>query len=159
MSNTELSLDLADPEATRALGRRLGSLLEPGLVVALLGDLGAGKTTLSKAAIAALGAFDEDDVVSPTFVIANEYPGPVEVLHVDAYRLAAAASFEDLGFGPLDQGERAVLIEWADRIAEALPGDRLEVELEHVDGARRATLRASGPRGQRVLAGLREALD
>lgn len=154
MSNPPLTLDLADPEATRALGRRLGAELAPGLVVALLGDLGAGKTSLAKAAIAALGDFDEDDVVSPTFTIANSYPGRVAVLHVDAYRLEGPEAFDDLGFGPLDQAEHAVLIEWADLVAEALPADRLEVELEHADGARRVTLRALGPRAARVLAAL-----
>lgn len=155
-----LVLELPDPAATRALGRALAGVLAPGAVVALLGDLGAGKTALAKATIAALGAVGEDDVVSPTFVLAVEYPGRVETLHVDAYRLPDAAAFEALGYGPLSACGKAVLIEWAERVEGALPAERLEVHLEHVPGGRRATLAARGPAGawsERLLA-LRRAL-
>lgn len=141
------TLDLPDPPATRRLGALLGRALRPGLVVALEGDLGAGKTALSKAAIAAQGAVEEDDVPSPTFIIAAEYPARgrgVEVLHIDAYRLDDARALEDLGFGPLEAGERAALIEWAERVAGALPRDRLTIRLQHADPGRRATLDAGG---------------
>ncbi|MCO5166887.1 MAG: tRNA (adenosine(37)-N6)-threonylcarbamoyltransferase complex ATPase subunit type 1 TsaE [Planctomycetes bacterium] len=152
------TLDLPDAEATRRLGQALGRALRPGLVVALEGDLGAGKTALTKAAIAALGQVEEDDVVSPTFVIAAEYPGTREVLHVDAYRLAGPGAFVDLGFGPLEACARAVIIEWADRVAAALPGDRLTVRLAHADPGRRATLEASGPSSTAALEAVRAAL-
>jgi tRNA threonylcarbamoyladenosine biosynthesis protein TsaE len=160
-------VELPDPAATRRLGIALGSALEPGLVVALEGDLGAGKTALSKAAIAAQGAVSEDDVTSPTFVIAVEYEGRVPVLHVDAYRLAGPPDLVALGWGDLAQGERAVLIEWAERVADALPADRLTVGLEHCtvpwpDGivdARRAIVLARGPRSAAALAKLRAAWD
>jgi tRNA threonylcarbamoyl adenosine modification protein YjeE len=158
MTTESLVLDLPDPAATRALGRALGGALAPGLVAALLGDLGAGKTALVKAAIASLGAVAEDDVISPTFVLAVEYPGRVETLHVDAYRLPDAAAFEALGFGPLSSCGRAVLVEWAERVEGALPDDRLEVQLEHLDAGRRATVRARGPLSRSGLLALRRAL-
>jgi len=148
---------LPDVEATQDLGRRLGRLIEPGLVVALLGDLGAGKTSLAKALIAVQGRVSEDDVVSPTFVLACEYPGSVEVVHIDAYRLGGPEDLTDLGFELHSQVERAVLVEWAERVQDALPPDRLTVELEHDPGGRRVRVTAGGPRSERILACLRDA--
>lgn len=158
MDPDPLVLELPDPAATRRLGQALGEALAPGLVVALLGDLGAGKTALVKAAVAAQGAVAEDDVVSPTFVLAVEYPGRTPTLHVDAYRLEGELAFEGLGFGPLERCGRAVLVEWAERVTGALPADRLEVQLEHQDPGRRATLRALGPATALRLLALRRAL-
>ncbi len=153
------TLDLADADATRRLGVAVGAVLEPGLVVALSGDLGAGKTALAKAATAAQGAVEEDDVSSPTFVLAVEYPGRVPILHVDAYRLDSAAAFETLGFGPLELLEQAVLLEWPEKVPGALPDDRLEVALAHADPGRRATLNATGPRSRAALAKLRTSIE
>lgn len=149
------TIDLPDPDATRRLGTLLAGALRPGLIVALEGDLGAGKTALSKAIIAAQGSVEEDDVVSPTFVIAAEYPGRVEVLHMDAYRLDGGAALLDLGFGPLEALGKAVIVEWAERVADALPHDRLTVRLSHVDPGRRAVLAASGPVGREALQAVR----
>src|SRR5436309_4979345 len=105
----ELRLDLADPEATRALGRVLARAHGgPGCVLALEGPLGAGKTSLAKAYISAISGVPEDDITSPTFVIANEYPGAI---HLDAYRLGEAADLVALGY-QLEGAPRAVVIEW-----------------------------------------------
>lgn len=158
VSAPPLELFLPDPEATRALGRALGAQLVPGLLVALLGDLGAGKTALSKAAIAAQGAVEEDDVTSPTFVLAGEYPGRVEVLHLDVYRLAGPDELEALGLELGREDARAVLVEWAERVAAALPADRLTITLEHRDGGRGVRIEAGGPRSAAALEGLRAAL-
>ena len=135
--------ELADPEQTAAAGRILGSLLKPGRVVALLGDLGAGKTALAKSAVAAQGEVEPDDVVSPTFMIAAEYPGRVEVLHLDAYRLSGPGSLDELDLG-IGERPRAVLIEWAERVEGALPQDRLELELEHAPAGRVLSVRGLG---------------
>lgn len=142
------NLDLPDPEATRRLGRLLGEHVEPGLVVALVGDLGAGKTALTKAVVAAQGAVEEDDVVSPTFVLAQEYPGRVPTLHIDAYRLADPAGLIDLGY---DLAAGLTVIEWADRVASALPEDRLTLTLDHQPPGRSARFDARGERAERVL--------
>lgn len=151
------TIDLPDPDATRRLGASLGAALAPGVIVALEGDLGAGKTALSKAVIAAQGAVEEDDVVSPTFIIAAEYPGRVEVLHIDAYRLEDGRALLDLGFGPLEACGKAVLVEWAERVADALPVDRLTVRLAHADPGRRAELAAGGAVSLRALDAVRRA--
>jgi tRNA threonylcarbamoyl adenosine modification protein YjeE len=152
------TLDLADADATRRLGAAVGAALEPGLVVALSGDLGAGKTALAKAATAAQGAVEEDDVSSPTFVLAVDYPGRVPILHVDAYRLDSAAAFETLGFGPLERLDQAVLLEWPEKVPGALPDDRLEVALSHADPGRKASLNARGPRSRAALEKIRASL-
>ena len=153
------SLHLPTPEHTHRLGAALGAQLVDGLVVALVGELGAGKTALAKAAIASLGSVAEADVTSPTYVLAVEYEGRVDVLHVDAYRLDGAAALEDLGLELTSQSERAVLIEWADRVEGALPLDRLTVELEHADPGRDARLFSSGPLSDAALKRLRRELE
>ena len=147
---------LPDPDATRALGRLLADQLVPGMVVALIGELGAGKTSLAKATIASLGSVAEDDVLSPTYVLVVEYEGHVDVTHIDAYRLSGAAAFQDLG---LELSQCATLVEWADRVLEALPTDRLTVELEHVAEGRKLTLTAGGPNSARALTALHVAAD
>lgn len=145
----ETTLQLPDAESTRRLGRALGALVQAGDVIALVGDLGAGKTALSKSLIAALGGVEEDDVTSPTFVLVREYPGRVEALHMDAYRLAGGHDLDalDLEIG----GAPVALIEWADRVEDSLPDDRLTLHLFHHDAGRRAELRAGGPRSQVLL--------
>src|SRR5947207_7630174 len=96
---TTLSLDLPDPAATAALGRRLGELLFPGAVVALVGTLGAGKTFLTRAVAEGLGIANSRLVSSPTFVLIQEYPARLPIFHFDAYRLRSEAEFADLGAG------------------------------------------------------------
>lgn len=141
--------DLADDDATRRVGRLLASILEKGDVVALLGDLGAGKTCLSKAAISALCGVDEDEVTSPTFVLVREYEGRAPdgppALHMDAYRLSGAFDLENLDL-PLGKGPVA-FVEWAEKVEEALPQDRLVLELEHHKGGRRLSVSGLGLRG------------
>lgn len=149
-----LELGLPTAEATRALGRALAACAAPGLLIDLEGPLGAGKTSLAKAFVAARSGVSEDDVTSPTFALAREYPGVPPVLHLDAYRLGAAGDVETLGFGPLDEIGSVVLIEWGSRVESALPRDRVVVELAHDDPGRRARILALGPRSERALAGL-----
>jgi tRNA threonylcarbamoyladenosine biosynthesis protein TsaE len=109
---------------TAALGRALAGVLAAGDTVALEGDLGAGKTTLVRTIAEARG-IDPGLVSSPTFVIVNEYPAPREdepmLVHVDAYRLTSADDLDPLGWDRLADGTTVLLIEWAERIAEALP--------------------------------------
>lgn len=141
---TEPTVDLPDPAATGRLGARIGAALRPGDVVALHGDLGAGKTALARAAIrAAQGA--EIDVPSPTFTLVQTYdaPGRPAVWHVDLYRLGDAQEVEELGLDEA-RGGAALLIEWPDRWGNGLPADRLDVHLDHDGPGRRARL-AAGP--------------
>ena len=139
---------------TASFGQRLARALSPGDVVALQGQLGAGKTRLVQAIAAELGC-GQAFVVSPTFTLIHEYDGRLPVYHVDAYRLKDSDEFLDMGGGELIQGEGVCLIEWADRIGDLLPRDHLRVEME-VTGAETRVFqcRASGPRSTRIVAHL-----
>src|SRR4051794_16311178 len=104
-------LELPSVGATEEFGRRLGRLLFPGAVVALVGPLGAGKTHLSRAVAEGLGVPDGRVVTSPTFVLIQEYDGPVPIYHFDAYRLRHAAEFADLGTADYFDGAGVCLVE------------------------------------------------
>ncbi|MFW6108805.1 MAG: tRNA (adenosine(37)-N6)-threonylcarbamoyltransferase complex ATPase subunit type 1 TsaE [bacterium] len=132
---------------TMAFGRRLGAVLRGGDVVALTGPLGSGKTTLTKGIAAGAGVAEPRWVTSPTFVLIHEYPGRVPVYHVDGYRLGGAADAEALGVEELFYGEGVTIVEWADRMGEILPAQRLDILLAHAGGDER-TLTLS-PRGAR----------
>jgi tRNA threonylcarbamoyladenosine biosynthesis protein TsaE len=143
-------LALESTAATRTLGRKLGAALQPGDFVALTGDLGAGKTLLVKAMAEGAGA---EAATSPTFAIVNLYRGPVPLQHLDLYRVSGPSELFAIGFDDLLAEPAATACEWAERAKGALPPDRLEIELEHAGPrARNARLRATGPRGERLLA-------
>jgi tRNA threonylcarbamoyladenosine biosynthesis protein TsaE len=130
-----LRLWSADETATKAIGAAVAGLLEPGDVVGLAGDLGAGKTRLVQGAAAALGV--EGPVLSPTFMLVREYGGDPPVHHVDAYRLSGPLELEDLGLEDVLSGDAVVFVEWADRVAAALPDSWLELVLHIGDDDRR----------------------
>ncbi len=146
-----LTMSLSSEAETTAFGQTLAKHLRPGDVVTFLGPLGAGKTRLAKAIAAAFGV--PDDVVnSPTFTLIQEYDGDIPIRHCDVYRLKSAAEFPDLGLDDLFSPEGIALIEWADRVAEFLPDDRLEIRLEPVSvNERQATLIGFGQRGAAIL--------
>src|SRR5262249_51179909 len=121
------SIDLPDLAATTALGRRLGRLLFPGAVVALIGPLGAGKTHLARAIAEGLDIPDSRVVSSPTFVLIQEYQARLPIYHFDAYRLRSETEFFDLGGHEYFEGSGASLVEWADRVAGCLPAEHLRI--------------------------------
>jgi tRNA threonylcarbamoyladenosine biosynthesis protein TsaE len=116
--------------ATRALGERLGAMLRPGDVVALVGDLGAGKTELVRGACEG-AAVPRSEVSSPSFAIVATYHGRIPVHHADLYRIGDEDELYGTGFGDLVGGDGALLVEWADRVPAALPDDRLTLSLSH----------------------------
>ena len=123
-----MTIRTGSPDATRALAAALGPLLEPGDVVSLVGDLGAGKTAFAQGLAAGLGV--GGPVTSPTFTIVQEYEGRLPVAHVDVYRLDTVQDLYDLGFDELIDDGRVTIVEWGDLIAQALPADRLVVRIE-----------------------------
>lgn len=134
-----------------ACARRLGEIAEPGLVVALTGNLGAGKTRFVQAAAEGL-SIPQCEVHSPTFVLIHEYAGRLPVYHFDTYRLRDLDEFLELGADEYLHGDGVSFVEWAERMAEALPRDRLNVVLEITGpNERRWTVTAGGPLSQRVL--------
>lgn len=122
---------------TRALGRSLAERLGAGDVVALYGDLGAGKTVLTKGIGAGLG-IDPEAVNSPSFTILNEYvPGTLPLYHFDAYRIERVEEFFDLGYEEYFYGDGVCVVEWAEKVERLLPPDALRIRMEHEEGDRR----------------------
>lgn len=115
--------------ATLRIGRALGAVLQPGDLVGLVGPLGAGKTHLVKGIAAGLEVADQRSVNSPTFVLVNEYDGRLHVFHLDAYRLGSGEELAALGFEEMCASGGVVLVEWADRVREALDENALWIEL------------------------------
>jgi len=145
------SHDLPDEAATAALAQRLAPLLQAGDVIALLGDLGAGKTSFARALINALDGPPEE-VPSPTFTLVQTYQrGGLELWHFDLYRLEEPDEVWELGLEEA-QAEGVSLIEWADRLGAALPADRLELHLQQAGEGRRALLLGFGDWSERLEA-------
>ena len=120
-------------EETIELGRRIAAALPRRAVVLLIGNLGAGKTTLAKGIISGLGAADPDEVSSPTFTLIHEY-GPASsgarVYHIDLYRLDRAEQVATLGLDEILDRQAVVLIEWGERFPQLLPAERIEIRLQ-----------------------------
>jgi tRNA threonylcarbamoyladenosine biosynthesis protein TsaE len=139
-------IPLADATATTRIGERLAAALQGGDAIALIGDLGAGKTTLVAGLVAALGG---GIAQSPTFSLVNEYPGGrLVVWHVDLYRIDRPAELPELGLDDVIGDPRGiVVVEWADKF-DVMPADHLRLELVHAGDARTLVATGSGPRGR-----------
>jgi tRNA threonylcarbamoyladenosine biosynthesis protein TsaE len=162
MSQPSIVIRTTSREETAALGARLAPFLAARDVVILSGDLGAGKTALSRGLIGALGS--EDPVTSPTFTIMRHHPLPAggqvegQVLHLDAYRLHGPADAEDIGLLELLDAGAIAVIEWGERISSALGADQLVITLIRIDGVttrededvRMIEIRGAGPRWDAV---------
>lgn len=134
------------PDETEGLARAVAKVLEPGDLIVLTGDLGAGKTTFARGLADGLGV--TGPVVSPTFTLAREYHGRLPMLHVDLYRLDRAQEVIDLGLEDLADDDAVIVVEWGDVAAAYLPGDeRLEVRIVRGagDDERVVTLTPLGP--------------
>ncbi len=150
---------LADADATSRAGAELANHVVGGDAIALIGDLGAGKTTLVAGLVAALGG---GAAASPTFSLVNEYlvpaRGGLRVWHVDLYRLERAAEVPELGLDDvIGDPSGIVVIEWADKF-DVMPADHLRIELVHSGDTRELIATGTGPRGRalaEVLASIR----
>ena len=122
---------------TELLGEKMGCLLKPGDIVALIGDLGAGKTAFTRGIGRGLGI--NDDITSPTFTIINVYDGSKPLAHMDAYRLKGPEDMINIGFDDFLSGY-VVVIEWAERIIPLLPEEILWIEIKTIDEKTREIL-------------------
>src|SRR5947199_2271039 len=139
------TIEIPDLSATEAFGRRLGAVLFPGAVIALVGPLGAGKTHLTRAVAEGLGVRNPAAVNSPTFVLIQEYPARLPIYHFDAYRLSGPREFAELGVEEYFRADGVCLVEWADKVDVTLPAEHLRVEIAVVgETARRFTVTATG---------------
>ena len=132
------TVKLNSEEDTRSLGLEIADALEPGDVVALTGDLGTGKTALTKYIAEGLGV--KEEISSPTFTIIKEYKsGRLPLYHFDVYRLGSGDELLDTGAEELLDGDGACVIEWADIVADVLPADSLIVSLNYGDSENKRT--------------------
>jgi len=137
-------------EETAAFGEALGSRLRPGDIVALFGELGSGKTTLTKGI--ARGAGVAAEVFSPTFTLIHEHPGRVPFYHIDLYRLTGEEDVELVGIEEYLYGEGIVVIEWADRAPGLLPKERIEIRLDfRGNNEREIRIEATSERLQEIV--------
>lgn len=144
-------------DETQQFGERLGALLRPGDVVALIGELGSGKTTLIQGLARGLG-IDPAKVKSPTFILLREYTGRVGLIHIDGYRVKDASSVVWLDLEWVFSPSKVTVIEWADRVAGCLPEEYVELRLAHKTTNQRAIgVVTHGARSQQMLEQLRDA--
>lgn len=137
-------ISLNNLEETEKFGKFLGENLKLGDVVCLNGDLGAGKTTLTKSIAKGLGI--DDYVTSPTFTIVNEYYGNINLYHIDTYRLDDKIDVEYLGFDEYFYSDGVTIVEWADKIRDALPEEYMEINISSKDNKRILDIKYLGKR-------------
>lgn len=137
------AFETASEEETIALGEEIARNLPSRCVVLLIGELGAGKTTLAKGIAKGLGAASPDEVSSPTFTLIHEYGE--RVYHIDLYRIESEREVRTLGLDELLDREAVLLVEWGERFPRLWPSDRVEIRLEPIDGdQRRITIQSAG---------------
>lgn len=127
-----------DPTKTFHIGRILGEALTAGDIVALTGELGAGKTCLTQGIARGLGVPEVYQITSPTFTLINEYPGRLNLIHLDVYRLSSSRDLQDLGYEEFFFGKGVTVIEWAEKIQDIIPEKSLSVTLAYLDQNQRS---------------------
>lgn len=133
----KIHLESNSAKETIEIGKSLGRHLLPGSVICLTGELGAGKTCFIKGMAEGLGVKGKD-VSSPTFIIIREYKGRIPLYHIDLYRIGVLCDIRDIGMEEIIYGNGVTAIEWAERISDVLPDDRIEIKLEWIDEKSRA---------------------
>jgi tRNA threonylcarbamoyladenosine biosynthesis protein TsaE len=142
---TDLHIITHSADETHAVGKTVGEWIEEKTVIALTGDLGAGKTVWVQGLARGLGVPEDDYVTSPTYTLINEYPGRIPLFHIDLYRLDDTVDIEEIGLMDILHGDGIVAIEWADRLRPYLPPERLDVRLTiEDDSVRKIGLSAYG---------------
>ena len=143
-----MKLILHSLDDTKQLAQKIAAQIQPGMLLTLSGDLGAGKTTFTKYLGSALGI--KKTINSPTFTILKVYKGKLPLYHIDAYRMEGIS--QDLGFDEYYEGDGLCIIEWPNFIDEQLPKERLELELNRIDDQQReVTLNAKGKQYEQLL--------
>jgi tRNA threonylcarbamoyladenosine biosynthesis protein TsaE len=147
-----LTLWTDTPGETEILGQRLGSLLTPGVFIALCGELGGGKTCFTRGIVTGAAPESAHLVASPTFAIMNEYPGTPPIYHFDFYRFSSCHEIAELGFEDYFQGHGICIAEWAEKLDELLPHERLDITFAHGGDDRRSiTFTAFGSAHEALL--------
>ncbi len=158
MSHTPASLTLisGNTEETLSIGRVVGENLNAGDIVALTGELGAGKTCLTKGIAIGLGVLESYPITSPTFTLINEYQGKLTLYHFDLYRLKGLHEMEDLGYEEYLFGEGVCVIEWAEKIKDLFLDSMVSVSLKYLDENRREiSITGDGDRMAQIINALK----
>ncbi|MDD5712367.1 MAG: tRNA (adenosine(37)-N6)-threonylcarbamoyltransferase complex ATPase subunit type 1 TsaE [Smithellaceae bacterium] len=150
----QLALTSRSPLQTEKFGEILGKHLGRGDVVALVGEMGAGKTCMTAGIARGLGVDAAYPITSPTFTLINEYPGRRRLIHMDTYRLATGADLDDTGFEEYLQRDGVLVIEWAEKVKDDLPPEAIWIELRIIDENTREIVVTGGP--ERLSAELRK---
>jgi tRNA threonylcarbamoyladenosine biosynthesis protein TsaE len=160
MGFKDICLITRTEKGTQQLGTLLGKHLQDGDCIALIGELGTGKTCLVKGIATGLDVPRATCVRSPTFVLLHTYRGRYTLFHVDLYRFADSSEIEDLGYREIFYGQGVTVVEWADKIPTYLPGEHLKIYLNHGDEeTRKICLVPSGSRYESILKILYEELS
>jgi tRNA threonylcarbamoyladenosine biosynthesis protein TsaE len=125
------------PEETQAIGEKIGRTLKPGDVIALIGDLGSGKTCLTQGIARGVGLAPDEVVNSPSYILINEYEAKIPLYHIDLYRLPDHGDILELGLDEYLEGDGICIIEWADRMLDLLPENHLRIEISWEDESTR----------------------
>ncbi|MBE9503716.1 MAG: tRNA (adenosine(37)-N6)-threonylcarbamoyltransferase complex ATPase subunit type 1 TsaE [Proteobacteria bacterium] len=150
--NTSISFKANSLEDTITFGKKLGATLKPGEVIALSGELGAGKTTLVQAIATGLGIPADIIVCSPSYTLVNEYDGRIPLFHFDLYRLEGAKDINDLGFEEYLEGDGVSVIEWADLAPDLLPAEHLKIVIQIInEDERHIAVSGQGEKYKRVI--------
>lgn len=150
-----LEFKINNAKETEDLGILLGKKLKGGEVIAMSGDLGAGKTTMTKSI--AKGLEINDHITSPTFTIVNEYEGRVKLYHFDVYRIGDIEEMYDLGFEEYIYSNAVSIIEWANLIEEILPKDKINIDIISLDEEKRkVTISGEGEKFESLVKELKE---
>jgi len=156
LKNISVKYVTTSVQKTVWLGKQLGVQLQDGDIIALVGDLGGGKTWFTKGVAMALG-INPDTIVSPTFTLVNEFDGKYKLFHIDLYRLKDKAEIIALDLDEYFSGQGIVVVEWADRWPGELPGETIEVALHIVDEhTRELGFSTSHPRAKKIIRALKE---
>lgn len=152
MNIEDVHLTTLSPEETKSLGQKIGAAIESGIVIALIGDLGAGKTLFIQGLASGLDVPSEHYVTSPSYTLINEYPGRLRLFHIDLYRINSENDFEDIGIYEILSGREVAAVEWAERLKESMLAEYLSIHLKIIDDQKRKIkITAYGPNAINLL--------
>jgi tRNA threonylcarbamoyladenosine biosynthesis protein TsaE len=160
MFDKKIDITTHSPDKTRQLGQEIGKLINQPLIIALIGDLGSGKTAFVQGLANGLDVPVEYYITSPTFTLINEYPGRLPLFHADLYRLETAWDLEDIGLDELPYDQGVLAIEWADKLGNNLSGDYLALQFNIIDDdCRKIELIAYGHNGSNLIKILESSMN
>ncbi|MBT8368378.1 MAG: tRNA (adenosine(37)-N6)-threonylcarbamoyltransferase complex ATPase subunit type 1 TsaE [Deltaproteobacteria bacterium] len=157
MISKKIDITTQSVDETQKLGQKIGTLLKYPLIIALIGDLGSGKTAFVQGLAGGLDVSPDYYITSPTFTLINEYPGRLPLFHVDLYRLETVNDLDDIGLDELLCDRAVIAIEWADKLSVDLSNEYLSVRFQIIDeNCRKVKMIGYGQNGINLIRALEE---